>query len=71
MRDLCVFARQNLFSDPPFSKMDLISCRNVLIYLGAELQNQILPTFHYALRPNGHLLLGTTETIRDYTSSFS
>src|SRR6202008_186682 len=49
VRDLCIFARQNLCHDPPFSKMDLISCRNVLIYLGAELQKQILPTFHYAL----------------------
>jgi two-component system CheB/CheR fusion protein len=70
VRDLCIFARQNLCHDPPFSKMDLISCRNVLIYLGAELQKQILPTFHYALRPNGYLLLGTSETIREFTDLF-
>ncbi|HVV47770.1 MAG TPA: CheR family methyltransferase [Bryobacteraceae bacterium] len=70
VRDLCIFARQNLSYDPPFSKMDLISCRNVLIYLGTELQRQILPTFHYALRPNGFLLLGTSETIREFTELF-
>ncbi|HVW07166.1 MAG TPA: CheR family methyltransferase [Bryobacteraceae bacterium] len=70
VRDLCIFARQNLSYDPPFSKMDLISCRNVLIYLGPELQRQILPTFHYALRPNGFLLLGTSETIREFTELF-
>jgi two-component system CheB/CheR fusion protein len=70
LRDLCIFARQNLCLDPPFSKMDLISCRNVLIYMGAELQKQILPTFHYALRPNGILLLGTSETIREFTDLF-
>ncbi|HLH19150.1 MAG TPA: CheR family methyltransferase [Bryobacteraceae bacterium] len=70
LRDLCIFARQNLCHDPPFSKMDLISCRNVLIYFGAELQKQLLPTFHYALRPNGFLLLGTSETIREFTDLF-
>lgn len=70
VRDLCIFARQNLSHDPPFSKMDLISCRNVLIYMGTELQKQVLPTFHYALRPNGFLLLGTSETIRDFTELF-
>jgi two-component system CheB/CheR fusion protein len=70
VRDLCIFARQNLSYDPPFSKMDLISCRNVLIYLGTELQRQIIPTFHYALRQNGFLLLGTSETIREFTELF-
>src|SRR5262249_37171288 len=70
VRDLCIFARQNLSHDPPFSKMDLISCRNVLIYMGADLQKQILPTFHYALRPSGFLLLGTSETIREHTDLF-
>jgi two-component system, chemotaxis family, CheB/CheR fusion protein len=70
VRDLCIFARQNLCHDPPFSRMDLISCRNVLIYLGAELQKQILPMFHYAMRPNGYLLLGTSETIREFTELF-
>lgn len=70
VRDLCVFARQNLASDPPFSRLDLISCRNVLIYLGPALQKTIIPTFHYALKPSGFLLLGNSETIRDYSNLF-
>ena len=61
IRDMCVFARQNVFSDPPFSRMDLISCRNVLIYLGAVLQKKVIPIFHYALKPAGYLLVGSTE----------
>jgi len=61
IRDLCVFARQNVFSDPPFSRMDLISCRNVLIYLSPVLQKKIIPIFHYALKPRGFLLVGNTE----------
>jgi two-component system, chemotaxis family, CheB/CheR fusion protein len=61
IRDMCVFARQNLFSDPPFSRMDLISCRNVLIYLSPVLQKKIIPIFHYALKPGGFLLVGNTE----------
>ena len=71
VRDLCIFARQNLCHDPPFSRMDLISCRNVLIYFGAELQRQLIPAFHYALRPEGCLILGTSETIREFTDLFS
>ncbi len=63
VRELVVFATQNLLKDPPFSKMDLISCRNLLIYLGAELQQKLLPLFHYALNPNGYLFLGTSESI--------
>jgi two-component system, chemotaxis family, CheB/CheR fusion protein len=62
VRELCVFAKQNLCSDPPFSKLDLISCRNVLIYLGTALQKKVFPIFHYALNPTGFLLLGTSET---------
>jgi len=61
IRDMCVFARQNVFSDPPFSRMDLISCRNVLIYLGPVLQKKVTPIFHYALKPGGFLLVGNTE----------
>jgi len=61
VRDMCVFARQNVFSDPPFSRMDLISCRNVLIYLSPELQKKVIPIFHYALKPNGFLVVGNTE----------
>lgn len=61
IRDMCVFARQNVFSDPPFSRMDLISCRNVLIYLSPILQKKVIPIFHYALKPGGFLLVGSTE----------
>jgi two-component system, chemotaxis family, CheB/CheR fusion protein len=61
IRDMCVFARQNVFSDPPFSRMDLISCRNVLIYLSPVLQKKVIPIFHYALKPKGFLLVGNTE----------
>lgn len=61
IRDMCVFARQNVFSDPPFSRMDLISCRNVLIYLSPVLQKKVIPIFHYALKPQGFLLVGNTE----------
>jgi two-component system, chemotaxis family, CheB/CheR fusion protein len=71
VRDLCIFARQNLCNDPPFSKLDLISCRNVLIYFGHSLQRQLIQTFSYALRPNGYLLLGTAETIREFTDLFT
>jgi two-component system, chemotaxis family, CheB/CheR fusion protein len=61
IRDMCVFARQNVFSDPPFSRMDLISCRNVLIYLSPVLQKKVVPIFHYALKERGFLLVGNTE----------
>lgn len=61
IRDMCVFARQNVFGDPPFSRMDLISCRNVLIYLSPVLQKKVIPIFHYALKPAGFLLVGNTE----------
>ncbi len=71
IRDLCIFARQNLCNDPPFSRLDLVSCRNVLIYFGSHLQRQLIPTFHYALRPNGFLLLGASETIRDFADFFT
>lgn len=63
IRAMCTFAKQNLAQDPPFSKLDLISCRNVLIYLGVEMQNKIFPMFHYALNPWGFLMLGKSETI--------
>jgi two-component system CheB/CheR fusion protein len=62
VRDLCVFARQDLTRDPPFSKLDLIVCRNVLIYLGAALQGKLLGVFQYALKPSGFLMLGQAET---------
>jgi len=71
IRDCCVFARQNLTKDPPFSRLDLISCRNVMIYLGSELQRKVVAIFHYALRPHGFLLLGSSETIGNFGELFS
>jgi two-component system CheB/CheR fusion protein len=71
VRERCVFAKQNVFQDPPFSRLDLISCRNVLIYLGPELQNRVIPIFHYALKPNGLLLLGRAETITSHSGLFA
>lgn len=65
IREMVVFAPQNLISDPPFSKLDLISCRNLLIYLEPELQKKVLSIFHFALNPEGYLLLGSSETIGD------
>ncbi len=62
VRDICVFAQHNFLKDPPFGKMDLISCRNVLIYMEPYLQKKALTTFHYALNPKGFLLLGKSET---------
>lgn len=63
IREMVVFAVQDLTKDPPFSKLDLISCRNLLIYLGPELQRKVLPIFHYALNPGGILFLGSSETV--------
>lgn len=70
VRDLCVFARQDVTKDPPFSNLDLISCRNVLIYLGSTLQNRVFPIFQYALRPGGWLLLGGAESVGAHTDAF-
>ena len=63
VRDLCVFAKHNLVTDPPFSQLDLVSCCNVLIYLRQEYQQRAIELFHYALRPDGFLKLGRAETI--------
>ncbi|HYL99319.1 MAG TPA: CheR family methyltransferase, partial [Blastocatellia bacterium] len=71
IRDMCIFARQDVTRDPPFSKLDLISCRNVLIYLGPVLQKKVLPIFHYALNPGGFLLLGSSETVGSFADLFS
>ncbi len=62
IREMLVFATQNIIRDPPFTKLDLISCRNLLIYLSPEAQNTLMPTFHFGLKPDGLLLLGTSET---------
>ena len=63
IRDMCVFSTHSLVKDPPFSKLDLISCRNVMIYLGEDLQDRLMRTFHYALQPGGCLFLGTAESV--------
>lgn len=70
IRDLCVFSPHSLIRDPPFSRLDLISCRNLLIYFGAEVQRQVIPTFHYALRPGGFLFLGSSEHIGPFANLF-
>lgn len=71
VREMVIFAEHDVNKDPPFSKMDLISCRNLLIYMGAELQKRVMPLFRYALNPEGVLFLGSSETIGDNTDLFS
>ena len=71
LREMCVFARHNVAQDPPFLRLDLISCRNVLIYLGPLLQRRVGPIFHYALRPDGFLLLGSSETVGPFSDLFA
>ena len=71
IREMCVFAKQNLISDPPFSRLDLISCRNVLIYLASPVQKKIVPIFHYSLKPTGFLMLGTSESVGDFAELFA
>jgi len=70
IREMCVFARHNIFADPPFSHMNLISCRNVLIYMDTVLHKQVLPIFHYALNPGGFLMLGSSEGIGKFSNLF-
>ena len=71
IRDLCVFAHHNLLKDPPFSKIDVVSCRNVLIYMEPVLQKRALSAFHYSLIEKGYLMLGKSETIGSNTDLFS
>jgi two-component system CheB/CheR fusion protein len=71
VRELCIFSPHSVIRDPPFSRMDLISCRNLLVYFGSDAQNQVLPTFHYALRPDGYLFLGTAENVSQFDGLFS
>jgi two-component system CheB/CheR fusion protein len=71
IREQCVFSRHNLAHDPPFSHLDLVSCRNVLIYMDAALQRRILPILHYALNPGGALFLGSSETIGPFGDLFA
>ncbi len=70
IRDVMIFSKQDLITDPPFSNIDLISCRNLLIYLNGELHKKLIPLFHYALRPGGTLFLGSSESIGEYTDLF-
>ncbi|HUB30043.1 MAG TPA: CheR family methyltransferase [Terracidiphilus sp.] len=71
VRDTCIFARQNLANDPPFSHIDILSCRNVMIYFNQALQRQIMLTFHYALETGGYIFLGMSEGLRDYGDVFN
>jgi two-component system, chemotaxis family, CheB/CheR fusion protein len=71
IRDMCVFSSHSVVRDPPFSRIDLISCRNLLIYLNSDLQTHVIPIFHYALKPNGFLFLGTSESITQHGDLFS
>ena len=71
IRDMVIFAPQNIIMDPPFTKLDIITCRNLLIYLGSELQQKLILLFHYSLASHGILLLGNAETIGNSTSLFS
>ncbi len=70
IRDQCVFARHDVAQDPPFSRLDLISCSNVMIYLGTELQRKVLSILHYALKPTGFLMLGPSESAGSQSNSF-
>ncbi|MDC0746046.1 CheR family methyltransferase [Polyangium mundeleinium] len=70
IRELVLFSVHNLINDPPFSKLDLISCRNLLIYLGPHLQKKLIPLFHYALRPGGYLFLGPSESLSAHRELF-
>ena len=71
IREMCIFSVHNVIKDPPFSKLDLISCRNLLIYMGTELQERVIRTFHYALRPGGTLFLGRSEGVTRSTPLFA
>jgi two-component system CheB/CheR fusion protein len=71
IRDMLVFSEQDMIKDPPFSKIDLISCRNVLIYMDGQLQKKLIPLFHYALNPGGFLFLGTSETVGEFSDLFT
>jgi chemotaxis methyl-accepting protein methylase len=71
IREMVIFAPQNLIMEPPFTKLDILSCRNLLIYLGPEVQKKLIPLFHYSLSPDGILFLGSAETIGSFTELFA
>lgn len=70
LREMCLFSNHNLIKHPPFSRLDLVSCRNLLIYLDDDLQKKILPVFHYSLQPSGFLFLGTSESVSGFSDLF-
>src|ERR1022692_3843924 len=71
IREMVIFAPQSLILDPPFTKLDILSCRNLMIYLAPEMQKKLIPLFHYSLTPGGILLLGSAETVGTFTSLFT
>ena len=71
IREMVIFAPQSLIMDPPFTKLDILSCRNLLIYLAPEMQKKLIPLFHYSLTPGGVLFLGSAETIGTFTDLFT
>jgi two-component system CheB/CheR fusion protein len=71
LRNMIIFAQQNIISDPPFTKLDVLSCRNLLIYFSPKLQQRLIPLFHYALKPEGLLLLGSADTPGQFTDLFA
>lgn len=71
LRNMIIFAQQNIISDPPFTKLDILSCRNLLIYFSPKLQQRLIPLFHYALKPEGLLLLGSADTPGQFTELFA
>ena len=71
IREMIVFAQQNVLADPPFTRLDMLSCRNLLIYLSPETQKKLMPLFHYSLNPGGLLLLGSSESIGGFIDHFS
>ncbi|HET6805543.1 MAG TPA: CheR family methyltransferase [Frateuria sp.] len=70
LREMCVFSQHSVVKDPPFSRLDMVSCRNLLIYLDAELQSRVVPVFHFALKPGGYLFLGNSENVSRYARLF-
>jgi two-component system, chemotaxis family, CheB/CheR fusion protein len=71
LREMCIFSQHNVIKDAPFSKLDLVSCRNLLIYLNAELQNRVIPLFHFALLPDRFLFLGNSENVTRHPKLFA
>lgn len=71
LREMCIFSPHSVIRDPPFSRMDMVSCRNLLIYFGPQVQGQVIPTFHYSLKPGGFLFLGGSENVSRFADLFT